>query len=174
MVWRIFGLMDMAYRIRSPGRKFQRTLYEAFEDVVRALRKHEVPFMVHGAWALAAYGFERATIDVDFLVPGDAEAVERVFALMKKLKAVPTSPGPQSATQAIARGSRHIQFNLLGWTVDFFFDREFAALRRRAKRKKFGDQVVYVISPGDLKSRKRARGTDQDLVDIKRLESAEE
>ena len=166
--------MDMAYRVKKPGKRIQRSLYEVFDDVVTALRKRKVPFMLHGAWALAAYGYERATMDVDFLVPRDEKTLSAVFDIMKELRAIPIRGGPQNAEQALARHSRHVQFYLFGWEVDFFPDPDFAKLAKRKGRRKVGDHVVPIIAAKDLKARKLERGMDQDIVDVRRLEAAEE
>jgi hypothetical protein len=174
MPFKMFGVMDMALRVRNPKRRVQRSLYEAFADVCTALRSKKVPFMLHGAWAVAAYGFTRATEDVDFLVPNDPDTLRRVYGAMKGLRAVPVSPGPPNAEEALVRKSKHIQFNLVGWPIDFFFDADFQALRKRSRRRRIGAIQLRVISPADLARKKRERGTDLDLIDVKHLEASEE
>ena len=167
---RYFQLVQFVHASAHPRRRLQRTLQEAYQDVVDGLRNRRIPFVLHGAFALAAYGFERATADLDLLTSSEPARVEEVFSLMGALGAVPGQPGPRVARTAVDRGARHLAFNLSGWTIDFFLDPEFKALRRRAVRRRFGGRTVWVIARRDLVRRKRARGTKQDLADIERLE----
>jgi hypothetical protein len=44
--------------------------------LARALNENRVPYFLIGGWALAAHGFQRATVDVDLLLPADAKAGE--------------------------------------------------------------------------------------------------
>lgn len=168
-----FDLVEGVHRLANPGPKIQRTLVEAYGDVVDALRRAKVPFVLHGAFAMAAYGFERATRDVDLLVPKGPRMVRSVYAAMERLGAVPAPPGPRTAEDALKRDARHITFNLAGWLIDFFFDSKFDGIRSRAARRRFGNRMVAVIDRGDLAARKAERGTLQDLADIEKLQSVE-
>lgn len=167
---RYFQLVEGVHRMANPGPKIQRTLREAYADVVDELRRARIRFVLHGAFAMAAYGYERATKDVDFLVPWDPRTVRSVYAAMDRLRAVPGRPGPRTADLAMQKDARHVSFNLVGWTIDFFFEPRFRAIHSRAVRRRFGDRVIAVISRRDLAARKAERGTLQDLADIEKLE----
>ncbi len=169
---RYFDLVEGVHRMANPGPNLQRTLLKAYVDVVDALRHSGVKFVLHGAFAMAAYGYERATRDLDLLVSVEPETILTVYAVMDELKGVPARPGPRTADEALRKGARHVSFNLAGWLVDFFFDAEFDTILSRAVRRRFGHRVINVISAQDLAVRKAARGTLQDLADIERLGSA--
>lgn len=166
---RYFKLVEGVHRMANPGPKIQRTLLEAYDDVVDALRRARIRFALHGAFAMAAYGYERATRDVDLLVPLDPRTVRAVYAAMDRLGAVPAPPGPRTAEEALRKDARHVSFNLAGWVIDFFFDPGFDTILSRAVRRRFGNRVIAVISRRDLAKRKAARGTLQDLADIENL-----
>lgn len=170
---RYFDLVEGVHRMANPDPKIQRTLLEAYADVVDALRRAGIRFVLHGAFAMAAYGYERATRDVDFLIPLDARTVRAVYAVMDRLAGVPARPGPRTADQAVQKDARHVSFNLAGWLIDYFFDPDFDAILSRARRRRFGNRVIAVISARDLAKRKAERGTLQDLADIEKLESVE-
>ncbi len=150
--------------------RVHRSLEAAYRAVVDGLRRAKLPFLLHGAFAMAAYGHARATADLDLLVPADPAVLESLYRLMARLGAVPARPGPQTAADAIKRKPLHVSFNLSGWTFDFFPDPAFATLLSRATRHRFGGRTVRVISRADLLRKKRARGTLQDRADIEALE----
>ena len=55
-------------------------LNEDYKDMLRALSDEKVRFLLVGAYALAAHGYPRATMDIDIWVmpsPQNAEAVLR-------------------------------------------------------------------------------------------------
>ena len=169
---RYFELVEGVHRMANPGPKIQRSLLEAYADAVDALRRVKVPLVLHGAFAMAAYGYERATRDVDFLVPSNSRTIQAVYTAMERLSGFPVGPGPRTADEAVRKDARHVSFNLAGWLIDFFFDPRFDAIMAHARRRKFGSRVVAVISRKDLAKRKAERGTLQDLADIENLEKA--
>lgn len=99
---------------------------------------------------MAAYGYERATKDVDFLVPAGPETVRALYRVMDGLKAVPARPEPRTADEALRKNARPISFNLSGWLIDFFTDDKFDAIRSQAARRRFGNRVIDVTSVRDL------------------------
>jgi len=55
-------------------------LNKDYKDMLRALSDEKVEFLFVGAYALAAHGYPRATMDIDIWVmplPGNADAVMR-------------------------------------------------------------------------------------------------
>ena len=159
MIQRAFDLARLGAKVARP--ETMRTPEEVLPAVVKALRRRRVPFLIHGAWALAAYGFARATEDFDFLILLDERNVRRLERAMADLHAVRVAPG----------SAVHVMFNAYGWRLDFFLEppRGFVALQRRGVRRRFLRMVLPVIAKADLVRRKRARGTLQDRADIERL-----
>ena len=159
MIQRAFDLSRLGTKVAHPG--VLRTPEEVIAATVRALRRRRVPFLVHGAWALAAYGYARATDDFDFLVVLDEDAVDRLERAMADLHAVALTPASRT----------HRMYDALGWRLDFFLEppKRFAALRARASRRRFLRLVLPVISRQDLIRRKLTRGTLQDRADVERL-----
>jgi nucleotidyltransferase AbiEii toxin of type IV toxin-antitoxin system len=58
-------------------------LAEEFEAVISALAEHGIEYAVCGGLAMAIHGFPRATVDIDLLIPAEAE--ERVYAAVEPL-----------------------------------------------------------------------------------------
>ena len=59
MIQKAFDLSRLGTKIARPS--ILRTPEDVLNATVRSLRRHRVPFLVHDAWALAAYGYARAT-----------------------------------------------------------------------------------------------------------------
>ena len=51
---------------------------EDLKLLLRSLNEHEVDYLLIGGYALAAHGYQRATIDIDVLVPATVEAGQRI------------------------------------------------------------------------------------------------
>jgi predicted nucleotidyltransferase len=56
---------------------------EDLKLLLRSLHEHEADYLLIGGYALAAHGYQRATTDIDVVVPATSEAGQRVInALM--------------------------------------------------------------------------------------------
>ena len=159
MIQRAFDLSRLGVKVAHP--ETLRTPETVLAATVRALRRRRVPFLVHGAWALAAYGYARATEDFAFLVSIEATHVRRLEQAMEDLGAFRLKPAART----------HVMYNASGWRQDFSLEtpKRFAALRRRSSRRRFLRMTLPVISRQDLIRRKLARGTLQDRADVERL-----
>ena len=59
-------------------------LNEGYRDMLRALSDEEVKFLLIGAYAMAAYGYPRATMDIDiWIMPSPENADKEVEGLGK-------------------------------------------------------------------------------------------
>jgi len=62
-------------------------LNEDYKDMLHALSDEKVRFILVGAYALAAHGYPRATMDIDIWImpsPDNAEAVLRALSKIRK------------------------------------------------------------------------------------------
>jgi predicted nucleotidyltransferase len=48
------------------------------KTLLRSLNEHEVDYLLIGGYALAAHGYQRATVDIDVVVPATRESGQRV------------------------------------------------------------------------------------------------
>ena len=67
---------------------------EDLKLLLRTLNEHRVDYLLIGGYALAAHGYQRATSDIDVLVPATSEAGQRVKGALMGL--------PDRAAKAIA------------------------------------------------------------------------
>jgi hypothetical protein len=153
-------------------------------DLLRTLVDHEVEFVVIGGFALAPYGFVRATDDLDVVPRPEAQNLERLVTACRALEARPVEEGDLPAEElpvpfglkslleggswmlATAFGTLHLMQTIEGV-------RSYDELRARARSFEIPEvgSVVF-CSREDLIAMKRASGRPQDEIDIAALEDA--
>jgi predicted nucleotidyltransferase len=141
-----------------------------YKEMLQCLSGENVKFLLVGAYALAAYGFPRATKDIDFFVraaPDNAShlmrALERFGAPLSGVSAGDFSS--EGVVFQIGNSPRRIDILTRISGVDF------QQAYERRKIVSLEGINVPVISLQDLITNKRATGRMQDLADIERLES---
>lgn len=141
-----------------------------YKEMLQCLSEENVKFLLVGAYAVAAYGYPRATKDIDIFVRA---APDNASSLMKALARFGAPLSGITAADFYAEGivfqignsPRRIDI-LTGISgVDF----QQAYERRKTVTLEGID--VPVISLEDLIANKRATGRTQDLADVERLES---
>lgn len=65
---------------------------DTLESVAKALDRHGVRFIVVGGLAVAAHGYVRNTVDVDFVIRLEPANIHAAFAALAELGYVPTVP----------------------------------------------------------------------------------
>lgn len=142
-----------------------------FRDLLAEFNAQGVEYLVVGAHALAAHGLVRATKDLDVWVRPDPDNARRVMAALAAFGA----PLHDLTVEDLTRPGIIFQIGVEPLRVDVLtkidgvhYDE---AWRDRIEAT-FGDQTSGVLSRRHLISNKRASGRDQDLVDLKWLESS--
>lgn len=153
------------------------------EELIRALARHDVDYVVIGGLAVQAHGHPRTTQDLD-LIPRPnranyrrlAQALDDLGARPLELPAPaePTAADPeQLATAAIVpplatrHGSIHVMNDVAGAAP-------YEQLRSRALTIEVAGTSVAVAGLDDLISMKRASGRARDLKDIAALTTPSE
>lgn len=142
------------------------------KTLLQSLLDHKVKFLVIGAWALPAHGFERMTKDVDiFIQPSNQNAKRAVHALSSiGYKAVDDVSSSLFLRKKILLRQYILQVDIHPFVAGMGFE---AAWKRRIKTEIKG-LSVYVPSLNDLIRMKRAAGRAKDLEDIRVLEKIRE
>ncbi|MBK7115801.1 MAG: nucleotidyltransferase [Proteobacteria bacterium] len=141
-----------------------------YREMLQCLSGENVSFLLIGAYAVAAYGFPRATKDIDILVgpsPDNASSVMKALARFgAPLDGVSAEDfSTEGIVFQIGNSPRRIDILTRISGVEFQ-----QAYERRQVVELEGIQVP-VISLEDLIANKRATGRLQDLADVERLES---
>lgn len=145
-------------------------LNDDYKEMLQCLSGENVKFLLVGAYAVAAYGFPRATKDIDILVrPTSDNASSLMRALARfgaPLDGVSTEDfSTEGVVFQIGNSPRRIDILTRISGVEF----QHAYERRRVIV--LEGVEVPVISLEDLITNKRATGRTQDLADVERLES---
>ncbi len=138
-----------------------------FELVTGFLEKQQIPYAVTGAFAMYAYGFTRATKDIDFVVHIDAQ--ESIVSFMESLGFETYHCSSGFSNHILSVGSVRIDFVYLdGETAETIFS-------STSERLVIQDLKLPVILPEHLIAMKlHAIGNNpdrklRDLADIKEI-----
>lgn len=141
-----------------------------FSDMLSALSETRAEYLVVGAYALAAHGIVRGTLDFDIWVRPTPENASRVWdALIRfgtPLHAV-TRSDFETPGIVFQIGVVPNRIDMLTEVSGVVFERAWA---NKIESVVFG-HTVFVIGRYDLIENKRATGRDKDLLDVASLEN---
>lgn len=140
-----------------------------FRDLFSELEREAVEYILVGGWAVAFHGRPRATKDIDFVLRGTPENLERAARALARFGAPPSlcaAVRTMTDSDVIFMGQPPLRVDFLCsvsgvTTAELFTNAELAELDGMALR---------VASLGDLIANKRSVGRPQDLVDVAFLE----
>jgi hypothetical protein len=144
-------------------------LHPDFRDLLAEFVRSGVRFVLLGGYAVGHHAKPRATKDLDLLVSGEGDNLERVATALETFGAPPNvvlAARRLQSTEVVYLGAEPVRIDILR-TADGI-DTE-AVIGRRVEAR-LGDLVVPVIALGDLITNKRAAGRPQDLADVAMLE----
>jgi predicted nucleotidyltransferase len=143
-------------------------LNEDYKDMLQCLLEENVKFLLVGAYAVAVYGYPRATKDIDLFVRASADNASNLMRALTRFGA-PLAEVSEAdfATEGIVfqigTNPRRIDILTRISGVDFeqaYANRETIVLEGLS---------IPVIGLADLLANKRATGRTQDAADIERL-----
>jgi len=147
-------------------------LNDDYKEMLQLLKNNEVRFLVVGAYAMGAYGYPRATGDMDIWITASGENSQRVFRALKEFGA-PLAQIDETTFVArdiifqIGVAPRRIDIITSIDGVDFE-----QAWQRRVEVDIDGLSVPFISKP-DLIKNKESTGRDKDLLDVKYLKSVD-
>jgi predicted nucleotidyltransferase len=145
-------------------------LNEDYKEMLQCLLEEHVRFLLVGAYAVAVYGYPRATKDIDIFVRA---APENASSLMKALArfGAPLSDVSESdfSTEGVVFqiGNSPRRIDILTRISGVEFESAYA----NRKTISIAGMEVPIISLEDLIANKRATGRTQDLADVEKLET---
>jgi len=140
-----------------------------FKELLEEFAREGVEHVVIGGYAFAFHAEPRATKDLDILLEGSAENLDRAARALARYGA---PPNVVDATRTLAEtdvaylGRPPLRVDLLR-AIDGV---SAADVLRNAVSATWDGTPIRVISLGDLIANKRAAGRAQDLADVARLE----
>lgn len=150
-------------------------------EILLALARHRVAYVVVGGVAIQAHGGQRLTQDLDLVVPYENKNFAALHAALVELDARLLGPGGERSAAVPSAGllasgdlwrleSSHGRVDVM--TLPAALGR-FEDLHRRAHQVNLGAVVVPIAARQDLIAMKRAAGRERDLEDVTLLESLE-
>lgn len=143
-------------------------LPQDFKELFELLNANNVRYLMLGGYAVGAYGYPRATNDIDVFVSDDEVNVEKLIRSITQFGfAGPISQDALSQPRSIVEmGVEPIKIQLMNFADGIDFE---AAFARRNILKIEGIEVS-AVSKDDLIRNKKAVGRYKDLADVERLE----
>ncbi len=145
-------------------------LNEDYKDMLLALSGEKVKFLLVGAYALAAHGYPRATMDIDIWVlpsPQNADAVVRAVSSFG-------APLHNLTREDLQKDGTIFQIGVAPRRIDIITAAsglQFEEVYERSLSVNIEGIEVHVPSIDDLILNKRASGRTKDLADVEALEA---
>jgi hypothetical protein len=145
-------------------------LNEDYKEMLQCLADEGVKFLLVGAYALAAHGYPRATMDIDLWVmpsPGNAEAVLRALQRFGAPLHGLTSADLQKDDTIFQIGVAPRRIDIITGASGLQFDATFS----QSTKIEIEGLTVHVPTIRDLIQNKKASGRTKDLADVEALEA---
>lgn len=143
-------------------------LNKDYHEMLQILKENEVQFLVVGAYALGAYGYPRATGDIDIWVNNSLKNSKRIFNSLAKFGA------PLSGISENTFTEKNIvfQIGIAPRRVDIITHIDGVSFKDAYKSRKLIDVEgleIPFISKKDLIKNKRSTGRERDKLDADQL-----
>jgi predicted nucleotidyltransferase len=145
-------------------------LNEDYKDMLQILLDNEVKFLIVGAYALAAYGYPRATGDFDIWVEASAENSKKILSSLISFGA---STSVLTENTFMEKGII-FQIGVAPRRIDLITHIDgvdFSEAYPSRKTIVMEGLNLPFISKENLIKNKKSTGRDQDYVDVKHLEA---
>ncbi len=145
-------------------------LNEDYKEMLQALFDEKVRFLVVGAYAMAAHGFPRATMDIDLWVEPSPENAKAVLRAIQRFGA----PLLNLTETDFQQDDTVFQIGMAPRRIDIMTGASglrFAEAYIRSLQVEIEGLPIRILSLDDLIQNKRASGRPKDLLDAAVLES---
>jgi hypothetical protein len=145
-------------------------LNEDYKDMLHALSEEKVRFLLIGAYAMAAHGYPRATMDIDIWVLPSPKNAEAVLRALRRFGA----PLHNLTLEDLNDEGTIFQIGVAPRRIDIITAAaglRFEETYERSMTVSIEGIEVRIPSVEDLIRNKRATGRTKDLADVEALES---
>jgi hypothetical protein len=142
------------------------------KDLLFAFNEQHVRYLIVGGYAFGVHSEPRATKDLDIFISSDADNSDAVFRALAQYGAPLEGLSPQDFTDGstFQIGQPPARIDLLQQIDGVTFEE---AWSHRVEGMIEGEIRAAIISRDDLIRNKVASGREQDLLDVKKLQSEE-
>ena len=141
--------------------------------MLQTLLDNEVKFLIVGAYALAVYGYPRATGDFDIWVEPSTENAKRIFSALTAFGA----PLSDLTEETFTEKGIIFQIGVAPCRIDLITHIDgvnFTDAYTSREKVSIEDLILPFISKENLIKNKKSTGREKDLVDVKYLEKNKE
>jgi hypothetical protein len=145
-------------------------LNEDYKDMLRALSEEKVRFLLVGAYALAAHGYPRATMDIDIWVMPSPSNADAVLRALRRFGA----PLHNLTKEDLQKDGIIFQIGVAPRRIDIITTAsglQFEDTYGQSLSLNIEGIELHIPSIDDLIRNKRAVGRTRDLADVEALES---
>ena len=145
-------------------------LNDDYKEMLQCLAAEGVEFLLVGAYALAAHGYLRATMDIDLWVKPSPSNADAVLKALRKFGA----PVRGLSKADLQRDDTIYQIGVAPRRIDLITGAsglDFDEVYARAQQTEIEGVSIRIPTVGDLIANKRASGRPKDLLDVATLES---
>ena len=145
-------------------------LNEDYKDMLRALSDEGVRFILVGAYALAAHGYPRATMDIDIWVMPSPANADAVLKALRRFGA----PSQNLTREDLQKDGTIFQIGVAPRRIDIITSAtglQFESAYRNSVPITIEGIEVRIPSLDDLIHNKKTTGRTKDLADAEALES---
>ncbi|MFI5005531.1 MAG: hypothetical protein ACHQE6_11020 [Solirubrobacterales bacterium] len=154
------------------------------DELLLALTRAQVEFVVIGGVAVGVHGFIRATKDLDIVPAPSPENLERLARVLVEIEAQhvgvgdfspeefpydPTDPAQLAEGANFRLETSRGPVDIMQWVAGIETELAYLELAPEAIPVQFRDTQIRVCSLEHLRAMKRAAGRPQDLADLERL-----
>ena len=149
-------------------------LNQDYKDMLQLLQNYDVDYILVGAYALAAHGYPRSTLDIDIWVnPTESNSLKLYKALAEF-----GAPIQEITENTFKKRGIIFQIGVAPCRIDFITEIsgniEFMCAKERAKKTEIEGIRLMTLSVEDLIKNKEATGRPKDIEDAKRLKGKNE
>ena len=144
-------------------------LNEDYRDILHALSDEKVRFILVGAYALAAHGYPRATMDIDIWIMPSPDNAEAVLRALRRFG----SPLHNLTKEDLQKDGTIFQIGVAPRRIDIITAAsglQFEPAYQNSIPVKIDGIEVRIPSIDDLIINKKATGRTKDLADAEALE----
>ncbi len=144
-------------------------LPQDFKELLQLLNSKKIKYLVIGGYAVALYGYPRATGDMDIWIAISKDNARKTVEALREFG----FDMPELKEELFLEKKKNIRMGNPPLRVEFLTSIdgvEFSECYRNKETVKIDDIEINFISLKDLKKNKRASGRHQDLADIENLE----
>ena len=145
-------------------------------ELVKALKKEKINYMIVGGYAVNFHGYSRNTVDIDLIIKFTLANLKKIEKLLQQMGMV--SRLPIDAVSVYNFRDEYIKNrNLIAWNfynendptdqIDILINHDVSDFK--SEKFRVGQLELKVISKEDLIRMKKKAGRDKDLLDIKEL-----